>query len=80
MPSELQHFYNSTNSVDFAENEMNQLWYCRLIRDMDIYGILFYFLMTQCQAAELVHTLGDAHIYSNHVEPLKIQVYGRFID
>lgn len=35
---------------------------------------------SQCQAAELVHTLGDAHIYSNHVEPLKIQVYGRIID
>lgn len=26
------------------------------------------------QPGEFIHTLGDAHIYLNHVEPLKVQV------
>lgn len=26
------------------------------------------------QAGELVHVLGDAHVYSNHVEPLLLQL------
>jgi thymidylate synthase len=28
------------------------------------------------QPGDFVHTLGDAHVYSNHVEPLKEQVCG----
>lgn len=27
-----------------------------------------------CQPGDFVHTLGDAHIYINHIEPLKVQV------
>ena len=26
------------------------------------------------QPGDFVHTLGDAHVYLNHIEPLKIQV------
>lgn len=26
------------------------------------------------QPGDFVHTLGDAHVYLNHVEPLKVQV------
>jgi len=26
------------------------------------------------QAGELVHVIGDAHVYSNHVEPLLLQL------
>ena len=26
------------------------------------------------QAGDFVHTLGDAHVYTNHIEPLKEQV------
>ena len=26
------------------------------------------------QPGDFIHTLGDAHVYSNHVEPLKQQV------
>ena len=26
------------------------------------------------QPGDFVHTLGDAHIYVNHIEPLKVQV------
>lgn len=26
------------------------------------------------QPGEFVHTLGDAHVYINHIEPLKVQV------
>lgn len=37
------------------------------------------YLKTTCillflQPGEFIHTLGDAHIYLNHVEPLKIQL------
>lgn len=30
--------------------------------------------VTGLQPGEFVHTLGDAHVYSNHVEALKIQL------
>lgn len=32
--------------------------------------------LTSCplQPGDFVHTLGDAHVYLNHVEPLKVQV------
>jgi thymidylate synthase len=30
--------------------------------------------VTQLQAGEFVHTLGDAHIYSNHIEQVKLQL------
>lgn len=30
--------------------------------------------MCGLQPGEFVHTLGDAHVYSNHVEPLKQQL------
>lgn len=40
------------------------------------YALLTHMIahVTGLKAAELVHTLGDAHIYSNHVEQLKIQL------
>ena len=25
-------------------------------------------------SGEFIHTLGDAHVYNNHIEPLKIQL------
>lgn len=31
------------------------------------------------QPGEFIHTLGDAHIYLNHVEPLKVQVSTHFV-
>ena len=40
------------------------------------YGLLTHMIAHVCglKAGEFVHTLGDAHIYSNHVDALKIQV------
>uniref|UniRef100_A0A1I7UXZ8 Thymidylate synthase n=1 Tax=Caenorhabditis tropicalis TaxID=1561998 RepID=A0A1I7UXZ8_9PELO len=40
------------------------------------YGLLTHMLAKVCglQAGTLVHTLGDAHVYSNHVEALKVQL------
>lgn len=32
------------------------------------------FFTTSLQPGDFVHTLGDAHIYVNHIEPLKVQV------
>ena len=29
---------------------------------------------TNIQPGDFIHTLGDAHVYLNHIEPLKIQV------
>jgi thymidylate synthase len=26
------------------------------------------------KAGEFIHTLGDAHVYNNHIEPLKVQL------
>ena len=31
-------------------------------------------LLLYTQAGDFVHTLGDAHVYMNHIEPLKEQV------
>ena len=30
--------------------------------------------VTNLKPGDFVHTLGDAHVYSNHVEPLKVQL------
>ncbi|XP_075903506.1 thymidylate synthase [Nelusetta ayraudi] len=40
------------------------------------YSLLTYMIahITGLKPGDLVHTLGDAHIYSNHIEPLKIQL------
>lgn len=40
------------------------------------YSLLTYMIahVTGLQPGEFVHTLGDHHIYLNHVEPLKIQI------
>ncbi|WIA20221.1 hypothetical protein OEZ85_006063 [Tetradesmus obliquus] len=40
------------------------------------YGLLTLMVAQVCglQPGEFVHTLGDAHVYSNHVEPLKQQL------
>ena len=35
---------------------------------------LVYQLFLGLKAGEFIHTLGDAHVYSNHIEPLKIQL------
>lgn len=40
-------------------------------------GIIFFIYSTLClimKPGDFVHTLGDAHIYLNHIEPLKEQV------
>ena len=43
------------------------------------YALLTYLIAHTCnlQPGDLVHTLGDAHVYSNHVEPLKEQMKNR---
>ena len=40
------------------------------------YALLTMMVAQVCdlQPGEFIHTLGDAHIYLNHIEPLKIQV------
>ncbi|AJG42997.1 thymidylate synthase [Harp seal herpesvirus] len=40
------------------------------------YSLLTYMLAHICgfQPGELIHCLGDAHIYLNHIEPLKVQL------
>lgn len=40
------------------------------------YALLTYMIahVTNLQPGDFVHTLGDAHVYSNHVEPLKEQL------
>ncbi|MFC4557336.1 thymidylate synthase [Virgibacillus kekensis] len=40
------------------------------------YALLTYLIAHECglQAGEFVHTLGDAHIYSNHVEQVETQL------
>ena len=30
--------------------------------------------MTNLKAGDFVHTIGDAHVYMNHIEPLKMQL------
>ena len=30
--------------------------------------------ITNLQPGEFIHTIGDAHVYKNHVEPLKTQL------
>jgi dihydrofolate reductase/thymidylate synthase len=66
-----------------ARGELSCLMYQRSC-DMGLgvpFNIASYALLTRllAQAAgltagELVHTLGDAHVYSNHVEPLREQL------
>uniref|UniRef100_A0A8C1JGZ0 Thymidylate synthase n=1 Tax=Cyprinus carpio TaxID=7962 RepID=A0A8C1JGZ0_CYPCA len=43
------------------------------------YALLTYMIthITGRQPGDFVHTLGDAHIYTNHIEPLKEQLYPR---
>ncbi|XP_071955649.1 thymidylate synthase-like [Antedon mediterranea] len=40
------------------------------------YSLLTYMIahVTKLKPGDFVHTIGDAHVYSNHVEPLKIQL------
>ena len=40
------------------------------------YSLLTHMIahVTNLKAGEFVHTIGDAHVYLNHLEPLKIQV------
>jgi len=40
------------------------------------YALLTYMIahVTDLKVGEFIHTLGDAHVYSNHIEPLKIQL------
>lgn len=40
------------------------------------YALLTYMIahITGLKPGDFVHTLGDAHIYLNHIEPLKIQL------
>ncbi|BBB06524.1 thymidylate synthase [Rhinolophus gammaherpesvirus 1] len=40
------------------------------------YSLLTYMLahVTKLKPAAFIHTLGDAHVYMNHVEPLKLQL------
>lgn len=40
------------------------------------YALLTYMIahVTNLKPGDFVHTLGDAHVYSNHVEPLKEQL------
>lgn len=36
--------------------------------------LIFLCFLLSSQTGDFVHTLGDAHVYINHIEPLKIQV------
>lgn len=40
------------------------------------YALLTYMIahLTGLKPGDFVHTLGDAHIYTNHIEPLKVQL------
>ena len=40
------------------------------------YALLTCLLAQVCdlERGEFIHTLGDTHVYSNHVEPLKVQL------
>jgi thymidylate synthase len=40
------------------------------------YGMLTHILAKHCnlEADRLIHFIGDAHIYENHIEPLKKQI------
>ena len=40
------------------------------------YALLTCMIAQVCglQRGEFIHTLGDAHVYSNHIEPLKEQL------
>ena len=40
------------------------------------YSLLTYMIahITNLQPGEFIHTIGDAHVYKNHVEPLKTQL------
>ncbi|XP_006878176.1 PREDICTED: thymidylate synthase-like [Chrysochloris asiatica] len=40
------------------------------------YALLTYMIahMTGLKPGDFVHTLGDAHVYINHIEPLKVQL------
>ena len=40
------------------------------------YALLTVMVAHVCglQLGDFVHTLGDAHVYSNHIEPLKVQL------
>lgn len=44
--------------------------------DLRIEYLVSYVLLqvTGLKPGEFIHTLGDAHVYSNHVEPLKQQL------
>lgn len=44
------------------------------------YALLTHMIAHVCdlKAGEFVHTLGDAHVYSNHVDALRMQVSGGF--
>ncbi len=40
------------------------------------YALLTYLIAKECglKPGEFIHTLGDAHIYSNHIEQIKTQL------
>ncbi|RYZ86015.1 MAG: thymidylate synthase, partial [Proteobacteria bacterium] len=40
------------------------------------YALLVHMIAQTCnlQVGEFIHTLGDAHIYSNHMEQVKLQL------
>ena len=39
-----------------------------------VYSTVTLCISCSFQPGDFIHTLGDAHVYSNHVEPLKQQV------
>lgn len=69
------------------EQEGKKVLHCLLYQrscDMGLgvpFNIASYALLTHmiahvagCEAGELVHTMGDAHVYKNHIEALKVQL------
>jgi len=69
--------------VDVEKSELSCLMYQRSC-DMGLgvpfniasYSLLTYMMAQVCglQPGEFIHTLGNAHVYENHVEPLKTQL------